>query len=85
MNKYTLIFGALAAVLLVPISASAHDKNKDLYQQQAQIIADRVANGYYSTPQYPVENCAPRYYPQDQDARYRHDYDRRDHRYYYSR
>lgn len=76
MNKFALTFSFLAAAMLMPTGAFAHDKHKDDYAaHQAQIEADRRANGYYNPPVYapvvPYDNCASRY-----DTRYGFDHDR---------
>jgi hypothetical protein len=76
MNKLAFTFGILTAALLVPTGAFAHDKHRNDYDDhQAQIEADRRANGYYNPPAYNTyrayDNCAPRY-----DSGYRYGYDR---------
>jgi hypothetical protein len=85
MNAKTLAFSLLSAIVLVPTGAFAKDKHRDnYYDHQAQIEADRRANGYYT----PVP-CAPRVYERvydncrpDYRARYYapEDCDRRDYR-----
>lgn len=79
MNTKTLALSLLSAVVLVPTGAFAKDKHKDCYyDHQAQIEADRRANGYYNpvpcAPPVVYDNCRPeyraRYYtPQDCDRR----------------
>jgi hypothetical protein len=80
--KHIALFASLLAAFLVPTGAFANDKHKDFEKYQAhmaQIIADRVANGY--TPDgRPIprsysfdDRCAPRdYYYHRHD----HDHDR---------
>ncbi|HSI11140.1 MAG TPA: hypothetical protein VK961_03810 [Chthoniobacter sp.] len=81
MNVKALAVSLLSAVVLVPTGAFAKDKHRDnYYDHQAQIEADRRANGYYN----PVP-CAPRVYDNcrpDYRARYYtpSDCDRRDYR-----
>ncbi|MEP6669248.1 MAG: hypothetical protein ABJF10_08855 [Chthoniobacter sp.] len=79
MKATTLALGILSAVLLVPTAAFAHDKHKDRdCDRQAQIYADRRANGYYDNrycppSRYSYEKCRPdyrsRYYVPDCDRR----------------
>ena len=65
MNTKALAFSILSAVVLVPTGAFARDKHKDnYYDHQAQIEADRRANGYYNpAPCAPrvYDNCRPEY------------------------
>jgi hypothetical protein len=80
--KHIALFASVLAAFLLPAGAFANDKHKDWEKYQAhmaQIIADRIANGY--TPDgRPIprsnpydDRCAPRYYD---DRRHDHDHDR---------
>ncbi len=76
MNKLALTFSLLTAAVLMPTGAFAHDKHKDDYAaHQAQLEADRRANGYYNppvcAPVVPRDYCAPRF-----ETRYRFERDR---------
>ena len=85
MKTTTLALGILSAVLLVPTAAFAHDRHRDkdcdLRDLQAQLEADRRANGYYNNRYCPPQ----RYYKDDCRPEYRSRYyvpdcDRRDYR-----
>jgi hypothetical protein len=76
--KHIALIACVLAVSLIPTAAFANDKKKDrvrFEQAYAQIIADRLANGYTADGRPiprcdpPVDNCAPRY----DHYYYRHD------------
>lgn len=81
MNTKTLTLSLLSAVTLLPVGAFAKDKHKESYaEHQAQLEADRRANGYYNpvpcAPPVVYDTCRPDYRacyygPNDYD---RHEY-----------
>ena len=77
MKRSALILSILTALVLTPTASFAKDKkDRNCNNVQAQIEADRRANGYYDAPRYSPDNCAPRWCPPDQRRDYSRGYDR---------